>query len=303
MLKRLIPLALFAVLFFGITVPASAADPLKISIMDVSVWPEYDQPGVLVQYQGNLSASATQANPLEVYFLVPKGAGVGAACSIQSNGNHTSETWKETDADDGLTKIMFKVSQPQFHVEYYYNPLPDSADKKFSFAYTASLPADEVDLDVQHPLKATAFALTPDAPDSHKDQDGFTYHQYTFRQVTAGQKLSTDVAYTKTDPKPSVSGSQPTSSTSAANAATSDGINPNQVIVIVTILAMAGVIAYFVWERNHRVVQPAYARADGYEAAAQASGLATNVFCTQCGNPMQAGDRFCARCGSAVADI
>ena len=78
MLKRLTVFALFAILFLGIPSPALAEEPLKISTMDVSVWPEYDQPGVLVQYQGNLSANADKTNPLELYFFVPKGVGVGA---------------------------------------------------------------------------------------------------------------------------------------------------------------------------------------------------------------------------------
>ena len=304
MLKRFALRAILVLLSLGIASPVRAEELLRISGMDVSVWPEYDQPGVLVQYQGSLAAKADKTSPLELSFFVPKGAGVGAACAIQANGNHTSETWKESDADSGLTKITFKVSEPQFHVEYYYNPLPTSTDKKFSFAYTAALPADEVDLAVQHPLKAMNFVLTPDAPNSHQDQDGFTYHAYTFKNVAVGQKLSTDVAYTKTDPKPSVSGDQkPASSTSAANAATDSGINPNQVIVLATVLAMAGIVAFFVWQRNTQRAQPRYADAETYRPTARTGAAAPGGFCTQCGNAMAAGDKFCARCGSRMADI
>ncbi len=303
MLKRLTLLGLAALSFLVVASPVRAEEPLKIKTMDVSVWPEYDQAGVLVQYQGNLAAKADKTNPQELNFLVPKGAGVGAACGIQSDGNHTSETWKESEAADGLTQITFKVTEPQFHVEYYYNPLPTSTDKKFSFSYTASLPADEVDLDVQHPLKATNFVLTPDAPNTHQAQDGFTYHAYAFKQVTAGQKLSTDVAYTKTDPQPSVSGEKPASSTNATTAATDGGINPNQLIVIATFAAMAGIIAFFIWDRSRRPVQahsaPGGATGPGLPARIDATG----GFCTQCGNPMQAGDRFCARCGTEVTEI
>lgn len=161
--------------------------------MDVSVWPEYDQPGVLVQYQGSVTAKVDKTSLLELSFFVPKGEGVGAASAIQANGNRTSETWKESDADSGLTQITYQEPEPQFHVEYYYNPLPTSTDKRFSFGYTAALPADEVQLVVQHPLKATNFVLTPDALNSPQDQDGFTYHAYTFKNVAVGQKLSADV--------------------------------------------------------------------------------------------------------------
>jgi hypothetical protein len=289
-------------LFLVMLSPARAEEPLKITTMNVSVWPEYDQPGVLVQYQGNVAAQPTKTAPVELSFLVPKGAGVGAACAIQTNGNHTSETWKEAEADTGLTKVTFKVTEPIFHVEYYYNPLPAVTDKQFSFAYTAAIPADEVELDVQHPLKATNFALTPDAPNTHKDQDGFTYHAYSFKQVAAGQKLSTDVAYTKTDPKPSVSGDKPASSPSAASTASDNGINPNQVIVLATAFAVAGILGFFIWQRNRRDAQDRFARAESFDEGPRPAARSEGGYCTQCGNAMEAGDRFCARCGSPVSD-
>ncbi len=301
MLKRVILLALFTVLFLGLAVPAAAEDPLRITAMDVSVWPEYDQPGVLVQYQGNLSAKADKTNPLELSFFVPKGAGVGAACGIQADGNHTSETWKESDADNNLTKITFQVTEPQFHVEYYYNPLPASTDKKFSFTYTAALPADEVQLDVQHPLKATNFVVTPAAPNTHQDQDGFTYHAYDYKAVSAGQQLATEVAYTKTDPAPSVTNNQPAGSTNAAGS-TFGGINPNQVIVLATFLAVAAIIVFFVWDRRNRNAELRYAPVGVQGAARDFGAAATGGYCTQCGSAMQAGDRFCGHCGSDVTD-
>ncbi len=303
MFRRISLFGVFAILFLAIALPARAEEPVKITTMNVSVWPEYDQPGVLVQYQGDVSAKPSKSTPIQVSFLVPKGAGVGAACAIQSNGNHTSETWKESEAENGLTQVAFSLTEPTFHVEYYYNPLPTSTDKKFSFAYTATIPADEVDLDVQHPLKATNFALTPDTPNTHQDQEGFTYHAYAFKQVAAGQKLSTDVAYTKTDPKPSVTGAKPASSTSAASSASDSGINLNQVIVIATFLAIAGIIAFFLWERNHRQFQPRYAHAESYKAAQPAGVLSSSGYCTLCGNAMDAGDRFCARCGNPVTEL
>ncbi len=45
MFKRIAFLATLVLLLFGWAVPARAEDPLRITRMDVSVWPEYDQPG------------------------------------------------------------------------------------------------------------------------------------------------------------------------------------------------------------------------------------------------------------------
>lgn len=297
MFKRITYLATLVLLLFGWAVPARAEDPLRITSMDVSVWPEYDQPGVLVQYQGTLYPAASKTNPRELSFLVPKGAGVGAACAIQSNGNHTSETWKESEADEGWTTITFQVTEPDFHVEYYYNPLTGAPDKKMTFAYQALLPADELQLDVQHPLKATNFVLTPETVNSHKDNDGFTYHSYLIKQIATGQKVSTNIAYTKTDPNPSVSG-QP-KSTTASSASNDSGINPNQVIVFGVMLGMLGIIVYFVWERNTHRSQPVAAHPQTSTTSYPARGEWFGGFCTQCGHAMETDDKFCARCGTS----
>ncbi len=296
MLKRILFLATWTVLSLAIAAPARAEEPLRITSMGVYVWPEYDQPGVLVQYQGEIAATATKSNPREVSFLVPKGAGVGAACAIQANGNHTSETWKEADDEEGWTQVTFKINEPRFHVEYYYNPLAGAPDKKMVFTYKAVLPADELHLDVQHPLKATNFVLTPETSDSHKDNDGFTYHSYLFKPVATGQKISTSIAYTKTDPNPSVSGEKkPVSSTSAAS---DGGVNLNQVIVIGIALVMVGIVGFFVWDRNARRALPRVAHAQASRANRPAPGEWFGGFCTQCGNAMETDDKFCARCGA-----
>ncbi len=103
MLKGTPFLAILLVLASAIFSPAFAQDTTRIATLEISVWPEYDQPGVLVQYQGQLATMDQSGAAHDISFLVPKGAGVGAACGIKSAGSHTSETWKESDASDGYT--------------------------------------------------------------------------------------------------------------------------------------------------------------------------------------------------------
>lgn len=135
MLKRIFLVAFFIPLAFVFPLTASVQETTRIASI-VSLWPEYDQPGVLVQYQGKRADTEQKRLPEDVAFLVPTGVGVTAACAIQSDGQHTSETWKEADADDGITRVTYK----------------------------AALPVDEPAFDVQHPLKATDVAVfVPDA--------------------------------------------------------------------------------------------------------------------------------------------
>ena len=300
MLKRSPILAIPLFLAFAFFSPAHAlADQAThITTLDISVWPEYDQPGVLVQYQGQLASTGTSVTSRDLSVLVPKGAGVGAACGIKSDGSHTSETWKESDAGDGFTTVTYTESEPQFHVEFYYNPLVGSPDKTMDFTYEASSPVDDLYLEIQHPLKATNFTLSPDAPSSNTDKDGFTYHVYNQKQVAAGQTVSSKISYTKTDPNPSVSGQKPTAAT-ATNQETSGGINPNLVVVLAVLAAAAGLIAYFAFIRRP---QPQFAAIAGAESHG-AQRISRGGFCTECGNGMEPEDRFCSTCGKERREI
>ncbi len=289
--KRFLFVAILTILLIGIPQTAHAQQSLRIGSLGISVYPEYDQPGVLVQYQGAIVGTADKSNPREIAFLVPQGAGVGAACAIQANGSHTSEKWNETDAGNGLTRVTYSIIEPNFHLEYYYNPLTGTPDKKMEFVYQAALPVDEIHVEIQHPLKATNFVLTPDTKDSHKDDEGFTYHSYIFNQVAAGQKVSASVAYTKTDSKPSISGQPKTTVT--PNASSDNGVNPNVIVLSSALVIALGMLGYFVWER--RSGKPQYARTPTSRPSPQPLG---GGFCTECGNALDAEDKFCGKCGT-----
>ncbi len=290
--KRFLFVTVLTILSIGIPQPAHAQQSLRLGSLGISVYPEYDQPGVLVQYQGAIVGTADKSNPREIAFLVPQGAGVGAACAIQASGDHTSEKWNETDAGDGFTRVTYKINEPNFHLEYYYNPLTGTPDKKMDYVYQAALPVDEIHVEIQHPLKATNFVLTPDTKDSHQDNDGFTYHSYSFNQIAVGQKVSTSVAYTKTDPKPSVSGQQKTAA-AAPNAASDNGVNPNVIVLSSALVIALGMIGYFVWER--RAGKPQYVRAPASRPSPESLG---GGFCTECGNALDSEDKFCGKCGT-----
>lgn len=291
MLKRTLLLAFLIPLALLFPLSASAqGTTTRIATLQVSLWPEYDQPGVLVQYQGKLADADQKQLPRDVAFLVPQGVGVAAACAIQSDGQHTSETWKEADGGDGFTRVTYELSQPQFHVEFYYNPLGSSSDKTLEFAYKAALPVDELAFDVQHPLKATNFVLSPQENELHKDEQGFTYHTFNLKQVTAGQTVSTRVSYTKTDPSPSVSGDK--TQTTEATAQSTEGINSNLIIVLSVVAAAFGMILFFALGRRTRLQ---YAPA---QAAPSTARVSRGSFCTECGTAMDPEDVFCGNCGT-----
>lgn len=296
--KLFLSFASLLMLSLALVSPAFAQETPRIANLYISVWPEYDQPGVLVQYQGDLAQVQPSAQLRDISFLVPKGAGVTAACGIESDGNHTSETWKESDAGNGFTRVTYALSQPQFHVEYYYNPLAGTTAKTMDFVYKASTGADSAKVDIQHPLKATNFALTPDGAASHKGEDGFTYHTYEYTQVAADQTLATRIAYTKTDPAPSVSREQ-TTVAQTPTATASEGINPNIVVLASVLLGALALTGFFMMRRR---VPTDLATTP---AAAMPSGRRVSLggFCSECGKALDPEDIFCTRCGTQRVQV
>lgn len=294
MLKRLCFVILLAVFAWSRVAPVSAETSPRIAILNIYLWPEYDQPGVLVQYQGQLAATPQNSLPLDVTFLVPQGAGIAAACAIQKDGTHTSETWKEGDAGDGFTRVTYQVAEPQFHVEYYYNPLVGATDKTMQFVYKAVLPVDQLALEIQHPLQATNFVIAPPENESHKDNRGFTYHTLNMAQLAAGQTVSSKISYTKTDPKPSIS-NEKTKTTATESATAEDsiaGMNPNVLVLLAVFALAAGFVIYFGFIRRLSL-QPVEVTTESYTPR-----ISTGGFCTECGTALQADDKFCAYCGT-----
>ncbi|MBI4674550.1 MAG: zinc ribbon domain-containing protein [Chloroflexi bacterium] len=290
--KTFFAFGLLLILALVLVSPASAQETSRIANLYISVWPEYDQPGVLVQYQGELAKSDQTALPREVSFLAPKGAGVAAACGIQADGKHTSETWKESDKGNGFTRVTYELAQPQFHVEYYYNPLVGATDKRMDFVYKAAAVADSVVVDIQHPLKATNFVLAPDGAESYKGNDGFTYHTYNYKQVASDQTLAAKIAYTKTDPGPSVTGEKTTAAETTTQ--TAEGINPNVVVIVFVLGAILGLTGFFVVRQR---VPLALASAPAVSVNSS-QRISLGGFCPECGKPMAPEDNFCTRCGT-----
>ncbi len=283
----------FLLFFFAIPITDSAAENSdRISNLSISVWPEYDDPSVLVIYDGEFADK--EGYPREVGFLIPSGAKVNATAYGDAKGEfYNTDPWKTQDAGNGWTRVLFTLPKPGFHVEFYYNPLQGATDKTMVFAYNSAQIADQVQLEIQQPLKAINFKTDPVAVLQTTRGHEFKYHVFQFSNVTAGQILRVQVSYTKTDPNPSVTSiSVPSDST--LNAAS----NPSSNLILPVGIGAAGLalgaLGFFAWR----------ARREGNEAVPQRrvrnrkkqQGAA--AFCHECGNALGSNDVFCSQCGT-----
>ena len=278
-----------------------AAEPpaaLRIARLQLSIWPEYDDPRVLLIMRGELAAGA--AFPTQVTLPVPKDAELIGAGMISELGELLLHPHRVIPGDASDT-LEITLPSPRFFAELYYDPFQTTGDdKRFSYAFTAPYPVTQFDVDIQKPYTASEFVTEPPAMARETEGRDTTYHRFTYRDVAAGQRTAFTVSYVKTDPQPSVSKADNAPDASPAARGPQD-----RMLIYFGILA--GVTAAYVLVTLLLAVYRRQ-RADAESPGTQPLPLsvpplvtpAVANFCSQCGHALNADYAFCPGCGHAV---
>ncbi|HEX7594629.1 MAG TPA: zinc ribbon domain-containing protein [Anaerolineae bacterium] len=282
---------------------AFAQDPNRLSQLKISVWPEYDQPTVLVMLDGTL-ADATNL-PRQVAVLIPSSAKLQVTTFANADGSFAAEQVSQsTNQNDGFTRVTFSIQTAAYHVEYYDDLLRGAPDKSMDYGFKAAAPVDQATLEVQQPFKATNFSATPPTQSTRTDAQGFTYLISQFSNLSAGQVITTQVKYVKSDPALSISAlpTAPAPITTPAPAAVPVPASPwNNIFILVAVvlLGLVGVIGYFVLQQRARAPALASSRGGGRRGRERGGKpREAAAYCTQCGHGLSSDDLFCPRCGT-----
>jgi hypothetical protein len=297
---------------------APAAD-LIMARLRLSIWPEYDDPRVLIMLRGEMTPR--QAFPASITLPIPKGAEIIGAGMI-SEQNELLLHPHQVLPGDAYDTLQLNLPVPRFFVEFYYNPFTTSgSEKHFAYPAPTTYPIELFEVDVQQPLKATAFTLDPTPMEHMTDNQGFTYHQFTYRDVGKGQSQTFTVAYTKTAPTPSVAKQQPIPQPTERARARSDNTLVALSIFAGAILLFAG--CAWLMQRSQPQHMPtttapapsvsmsdtllALVRDDAQPQETESADVPpmlpqTRVinFCASCGRKLLPDDRFCSGCGKPI---
>lgn len=307
-------LAMLAVWALGSPTLLWAQSPEPIATLSISVWPEFDDPRVLVQYDGELDAQ--DKYPREISFFVPQDASLHAtAYADESQTLFNTNPPTITDAGNGFKRVTFQLPKRHFHLEYYQDALKGAPHKTFDFVYKAAQPTAEVRLEIQQPLKAENFATVPATAFQIEGMHGFKYYIFNYANVSAGQDLRVKVSYTKTDPKPSVQNVTSPQTAPLETAEVSERTDPNQLIWLggLGIALGFGLLAVGYWfahrsqsrsrglartTRHVSIRARDLATASDVDATSPRGERSPGGYCRQCGHPLRIGDNFCPKCGT-----
>ncbi len=267
---------------------------IHLSNLQVQLWPEYDQPSMLVIYDFKVADGASF--PLDLPIRIPKVGNLVAVASQVTGGGLVDADFTGPVIDGDWQSITIKLqSAADYHVEYYQPIDKSGIVRQFSYVWPGDYQIDDLNVSVRMPVDTTQISADP-LLTQNQGSDGVTYFEKDFGSLPAGQQFTLEIHYTKTSdklsvPQPNVQPSEPLSS---ALGRVMFGNYVPYLLGILGIILVAGVLVVF-W-RSNRGVRVGVRRR--HSPQSEAGGM--EIYCHQCGTRAQKGDRFCRVCGTRL---
>jgi hypothetical protein len=302
---NLFVLAATLVLLASSLAPLSVAAqpaPLQLTTWDVQVWPEYDEPAVLVIVTGSIDPATIF--PQQLRISIPSGARLHAVAYPDETGNLLTLPWTIEPGDDDQT-VVFDLDQPGFVVEYYTALVTPPPSRSFDLNLVAPYATGQSSLALRQPARASAMRTTPALVPGGLDALGNPTYTLELGALEAGQSVPLQVSYTKADADPSVSGLAVAETPTVGS---TDGQNWRPLIVGVAVGVLAGAVGIYLVTRRRslgssRQARRRDARKQGVQPVRSPFGGAAPAssptrFCVQCGQKFEGSDKFCRNCGA-----
>lgn len=276
-----------------------AGEPV-IRQLEVSLWPEYDDPRLLVIYRGELASVPTQP----VRLPIPADAEVHAVAYVAEDGMLVNLDWRSE--FEGERRILI-LSPPTtgFQVEYYWDVLGRGPEKSFTVSVDAGPQSVEaLRFQVQEPVGARDLQGDPPLQGPAVGFQGLNYYVRDAGSLIPGAMAQQTVRYVKADDRLSAAVVQPAPTqdmtTGGASAMAPPADRRWLYGVAVAFLTVGVTLAAFgIWRTRRGVVRASAAAPSRRRPRSRGRKRAELArFCHACGHSFEPDDRFCARCGA-----
>lgn len=290
-------LVLLAAALALISSPAAAQTKVTLDFMHVQLWPEYDQPSVLVIYDFQTPAQASY--PQQIQLRLPKDANLLAVAQQSQQSLLTLPYDNPVAQGDWLVLSFAAPAAGVYRVEYYVPFSKTGITRTYKYSWPGDYAVKEFAISAQEPAGSAHLTTTPALADVSPSTDGFTYHRGTIGPLTDGQTFDLNISYSKADDALSVTGNsiQPAGGSLNGSQTSFTSFLPWIIGALGVLLIVGGGVWY--WVSGRAQAEPARPRHHS-AAAENAEAEDGQRYCAQCGKRAQAGDRFCRACGTRI---
>jgi hypothetical protein len=283
-------------------VGAQAQANARFSAVTVDVWPEYDQPSVLVIYHYSLAEDVTL--PASLDLRIPAQANINAVAVLDDASGALITTNYQSKVSGDWATLSITADSRNIQVEYYdsYNKQGDT--RSYAFIWPGNYAVDAFSVSFQKPVDSTDLKLNPDLGAGAVAEDGLTYYNSVVGALQVNQKYTLTVEYTKATDTLSktaqiIKPSAPLDTNVQGRVSFSEYL-PWILAGLGGLLVVGGLVFWFVNWRQTRKRTSRDSRKRHAVSASEKGDLPGNIYCHQCGKRAQPGDVFCRTCGSRM---
>ena len=296
-MRKLI-LILMLGIFVSFPFPASAQSSATLSSVIVQLWPEYDQPSMLVIVDFQVAASTSL--PVTLNFRIPLDANLIAVAADTGGGQFVNSPYDEPTISGEYQTFNMVIEDNLPHRFEYYQPLSFNSDERtFSYLWDNGYAVENFKYFFLEPLDATDVTLDP-AYSTQDTNNGLKYYGSAPTPLATGEQYTLNASYTKTSDT-LVSQAQAVQIAEPVNEDTPGRVSlANSLPYIIgglgIIMIAGGLMYYFQWGR--RSAGSSKSRRRPSQSTPESD--AANAYCPQCGARAKSSDRFCRTCGARL---
>ena len=294
-------LIILIILFVSIPSAGAQENP-DLESLAIDLWPEYDDPGVLVIYKAVLSPQVTL--PAEITLRIPVEAGAPFAVAVGPDPSSVSDVVYDTQVMGDWLDVSFIATTPVIQFEYYDPRLEKEGSlRTFDYNWPGDYAVNSLNLQVQHPLGSSNLSVIPTAGRVVQNSDGFTYNIIEVGALSEGSLFDLRVSYQKETDALSIESLEILPS-GTITPGTSSLLNLDQWWV--WLLGVLGIVligggGFWYWRMGRQETTSRKRRhRKAPEKESAGSSPESVVYCHQCGKRAGPSDQFCRSCGTRL---
>lgn len=279
--------------------PASSAfaqSKITLPLVGVQLWPEYDQPSMLVLTDFEIPADTTL--PVDLTFRIPRDANLIAVASYTSTGELADAIFDGPRDHGDWQTFTVTMTTRAARFEYYDAIDFDGENRNYSYSWYGPYAVDQFNIRVLQPLDTTM--LTTDPPlQSISQENDLKYFVGKPLSLADGQQVTLHLMYEKTSSSLVVE-SQGVQPSAPVDENTPGRVSLNNslpyVIGVLAVIMIIGGSVYF-WQSSRKPARKSRRRSS---LNAESGRADLESYCSQCGARARSGDRFCRTCGARL---
>ena len=301
-MRNWIQLLLVAVLVFIPVMTVNAQNAPEISFLEIDLWPEYDQPTILVIYK--ITLASTTSLPAKLDLRIPAEAGKPNAVAVVPPDGVPVNLEYELSSDGEWITISLVANLFELQIEYY-DPRIEKNDQQrnFSYLWAGDYAVQRSMLQVLQPFDASNLTISP-GPTSSQVIGGQTFVTKDVGSVQANQTFEIELSYQKESDILGIS-RMPVESSDPLT--TQPDWQSRMLGYLPWVLGAGGVLliaggAIWYWQSGRQTQSSGRKRRRSHKpsTASEEASSGEGIYCHQCGKRAAGGDRFCRSCGTRL---